>query len=327
MSHKPLVRAAGFLLVVLLLARALPAAPPAASESANEMARDHFLRGVALYREGNFDAAAAEFSRAFELSSDYRLLYNLAQVHAERHDYVAAIRLFEEYLTLGGPGIEADRRRYVVREISTLTQRTAALWVSTNAIGADLWVNDTLIGPLPLSEPLLINPGVCRVRVEKQGYRTATHALVVAGRDTPRLELPLVEDQPIRVPSKSPPAPLEASFVDRTPFWISLAATAVSGGAAVGFAIMTRSADARVDEELDRFPLRQAPLDDARERLKTYAALADVMTIATAVGAAFSIYYLIAPPRGESERVISAADSIRLRVTPSASELSVSGSF
>src|SRR5512145_1254691 len=65
------------------LAAARPGASnPQSSESGSavEEASQRFQRAVKLYRERSFDAALAEFNRAYELSPDYRVLYNLGQV-------------------------------------------------------------------------------------------------------------------------------------------------------------------------------------------------------------------------------------------------------
>ena len=64
-------------------------------------ARQHFARGVELYRGGAYDAALAAFTRAYELAPTYRILYNLAQVQAQRQDYVQALELFARYLGEG----------------------------------------------------------------------------------------------------------------------------------------------------------------------------------------------------------------------------------
>src|SRR5690349_10373833 len=72
-------------------AHAQEAPPPLPAGDTNEQssaaARVHFARGVEHYDEGNFDAALAEIERAYQLEpSNYKLLYNLAQVQMERHD-------------------------------------------------------------------------------------------------------------------------------------------------------------------------------------------------------------------------------------------------
>src|SRR6188768_2257405 len=105
------------------LAAAEPAAPAAGSASATTEARERFQRGVSLYREGSFDAALAEFRRAYEIAPNYRILYNLAQVQVERHDSVAALTLFGQYLQQGDTEIDAERRAQVERDMQSLRGR------------------------------------------------------------------------------------------------------------------------------------------------------------------------------------------------------------
>src|SRR5690348_12705741 len=77
--------------LAILLACAQPAAAatePGAPDRSVRAARSHFQRGVVLYRSGAYDAALAEFSRAYDAAPNYRILYNLAQIQAQKHDYV-----------------------------------------------------------------------------------------------------------------------------------------------------------------------------------------------------------------------------------------------
>src|SRR5262245_643202 len=87
-----------------------------ASDDAVKQARDRFLRGVELYKEGSYDAALAEFTRAYELVPNYRVLFNIAQVQVERHDYAAALRFFADYLRQGAADVTSERREQVERE-------------------------------------------------------------------------------------------------------------------------------------------------------------------------------------------------------------------
>ena len=53
----------------LLLASAVALAEPALADPSNmDEARTRFQQGVELYREGSFDAALAEFQKAYELA-------------------------------------------------------------------------------------------------------------------------------------------------------------------------------------------------------------------------------------------------------------------
>ena len=50
-----------------------------------EKARASFQQGVDLFHEGNFEAALAEFRKAYATAPSYRLLYNIAQAYYEIH--------------------------------------------------------------------------------------------------------------------------------------------------------------------------------------------------------------------------------------------------
>src|SRR4051812_4490754 len=113
------------LLPVLLLARNVAASDDAAvtslpSRGTVEIARTHFQRGVALYRATAYDAALAEFTRAYDSAPNYRILYNLAQIQAQRHDYVASLRLFRRYLDDGAAHVPEARAEAVTGEIVEL---------------------------------------------------------------------------------------------------------------------------------------------------------------------------------------------------------------
>ncbi len=81
------------------------AADDVAPQADVDVGRAHFQRGVSLYRSGAYDAALAEFTRAHEAAPNYRILYNLAQIQAQRHDYVTSLALFQKYLDDGGSAV------------------------------------------------------------------------------------------------------------------------------------------------------------------------------------------------------------------------------
>jgi len=174
-------------------------------------AERRFEQGLTLYREGALDAALVEFERAYEFVSDFRILYNIAIIQAEQHDYVRAIQTYERYLEDAGTELNESRRDEVVRELETLSGRVAQLSVESDVVGAELFVNESSIGSLPLTGPVLINPGTCQIRLEKPGYRTARQVVKVAVGEHPRVTLPMVrldssvssDDQPTRDLKKS----------------------------------------------------------------------------------------------------------------------------
>lgn len=333
-SYERAMRAALFLLrhsAALLFCLALPTLSAAQSEFSAERkqkASEHFDRGVELYSEGNLDAALVAFERAYELAPTYHVLYNLGQIQAERHEYVAALELFEKYLADGDSSISAERKAQTREEVSKLRERVAELWVDTNVEDAQLFVDDKLVGSLPLSQNVLVNPGVSRLRVEKDGYRTATRSVKVTSGE--RLSVEVLLGEPTHKPEARDDGPTQAPTPDKTasyrPFWISSAAAVLAGGTALTFGLLTRAADRDLTSELGNFPLRASNVDAQRSKIKMYAGLTDGFGAATVVAVGFAMYFLIAPPERPT-RARDVALHRSLHVLPSPGGMALFGRF
>src|SRR5512146_1507807 len=140
------------LLAALLLAapaRADEPAPPVAEEPADptaEEARAHHRRGLALYDEGDFRLALIEFERAYSIGKNYKILYNIGQVHFQLNAYANARRALELYLHDGAGAIAAKRREDVEKDLATLRGRTATLTVHVNVADAEVTINQSVAG-------------------------------------------------------------------------------------------------------------------------------------------------------------------------------------
>src|SRR5450631_2422239 len=128
-SIRPMKRNVSILAAGLsfLLASSALAAGPADASNATERARANFHHGVKLYNEGSFEAALAEFRRAYQISPNYRLLYNIAQAYFDLHDYVNSLKALKQYVQEGGSEIAADRRIEVSELNQKLEERIANL--------------------------------------------------------------------------------------------------------------------------------------------------------------------------------------------------------
>jgi tetratricopeptide (TPR) repeat protein len=278
-------------------------AAPASEEQSDRQRRAaaHFERGVEFYREGSLDAALVEFERAYELIPSDRLLFNLAQIQAERHDYAAALGLFEKYARSQDAQISEARRAEARQEVARLRARVAYLWVSSNVAGAKLSVDDKPLAQLPLSEPLAINPGVCKVRVEKPGYQPGLSTLKVAAGEQPRLQLTLLPASSAVAPSASADdvasAPSRARY---TPFWIASATTLALGGTTLALGLTAREKDQALSAALDEVPADPVKTEQARTELRRYSILTDSFLALSVVGVGVSIYFLVKALRAEA---------------------------
>lgn len=320
------------------VAAAQPAAPnPSAAAPATAEARERFQRGVALYREGSFDAALAEFRRAYEIAPNYRILYNLAQVQVERHDSVAALNLFGQYLQQGGSEIDGERRAQVERDMQALRGRVADLTIESNITGAQLAIDGVEAGTLPLAGPIQVNSGVRQLTLSKPGYQSSSKSVTIAGAQPLKVMLTLqpLDDRAVANGTAGAAAGStapkdksnQASHGLSTPFWISAIATGVFTGAAVTFGVVSLNRNQKLDDQLNHYPTDPQAIDDARSSLKTSAVLTDVFTGAAIVGAATTVYFALKSSGSSSEAAAKAARKDRLQIGATGSQLLLSGRF
>jgi hypothetical protein len=317
-------------LPTLLLSLAFLGAAPAALADKVEEARARFQRGVELYREGSFDAALAEFNKAYDLAPNYRVLYNMAQVQTERHDYVAALKLMEKYLAEGGNDIAPERKDQVTKELATLRGRVTELTVKTNVEGAELLIDGVVSGTTPFTEPVLISAGVRQLQLRKVGYETANKTMTVAGGEDVAVDFELTElpesPGPVIVQTSEPmqdTRPIDDG-PSKAPMWISLAATGLFAGGAVTFAVLTKKADDELDRELNRIPLEQDRVTSKRDDVKRNALLTDGLTAASVVSAGLFVYFAISTSKKSSTAETTTAN---VRIAPSYNSVHVVGNF
>jgi len=108
----------------------LAPAPAPSKDATKEEARRHFLQGVALYEEGNFTAALAEFQAAHKMAPAPSVLFNIGLTEKALYRYADASRTLERYLIEGNQGsakLTAERRQQVVQLIEEMKSLLAPL--------------------------------------------------------------------------------------------------------------------------------------------------------------------------------------------------------
>src|SRR5260221_8307208 len=155
------------LLSLLVHAPANAQTPPAAAPSAQaqDEAGAHFRRGVDLFKEADFRGALIEFRRANQIAPSFRVFYNLGQCYLELQDYAGALKSFQAYLEQGGKQIPKDRRAAVEGELKKLQSRVAHVEITSNVSGAEVRVDDDMVGTTPLAAPVLVGSGRRRISV------------------------------------------------------------------------------------------------------------------------------------------------------------------
>jgi len=264
---------------------------PAKSESSDavDRARVHYERGIQLFNEDNYDAALFEFDRAYELAPSYKILYNMGRIQRQQNNYAAALRSYARYLREGGANIPTDRRTEVENEITVLKPRVAALRVTVNVDGADVYADDTPVcaatiesscaGKSPLQAPIIVNGGRHKITAVKAGYATATSIVSVVGSDVVDVKLELV------------------SFAQATPHrrvpWGGWIATGVLAAGAGVFGALSLSESSSLEEARGQPNANADDLDSRSTRTTAFGIAADGLAVSAIVVGAISLYYTI----------------------------------
>ena len=191
------------------------ASPRDADDSKLTEAQRRFHRGIDLYKSGDFAAAQVEFTRAYELVPNYKILYNLGQVAYQRHDHAAALRSFRQYLADGVDQISAERRHEVTGYITDLEQRIGRLQIETPEVGAEVFVDDVLVGKTPLRALVAVNGGPRKVDVVAPSGDHQTRQVDVGSGEIVRVPFPRLTLR--RAPPPAPPRPAAAIAVTAAP--------------------------------------------------------------------------------------------------------------
>jgi tetratricopeptide (TPR) repeat protein len=290
-----------FVLVSAPSAKAAESSGRTQTEGNVEKARASFQQGVDFFHEGNFEAALAEFRKAYVTAPSYRLLYNIAQSYYELHDYVNALKTYQQYLADGGAEIAASRRAQVEEAAQKLQARIAYLDILVNVAGAEVSVDDVPVGTSPLPDQVAVNPGPRRLSAVKAGLAATAKTITVAGGDHVNLTLEFLDlKAPKRMPSFLQDAETESgkrstatASRSRVPLITSLVVTGACAATAGVFGWLSLSAKRDFDRDLDTFNVSSTQLDSDRSYLRTYALVTDVAAAATLVAAGFSVYFLV----------------------------------
>jgi len=292
------------------------------ADDADREARERYESAVKLYEDGAYDAALVELNRAAELRPSYKLYYNIGQVRFAMHDYAAAIEAYRQYLDKGGDKVPGARREQLKKELNTLNQRVAKLNVETDVAGAEVFVDDVLVGSTPLAAPVVVNSGIRRIAVRHPDYVPQVRRLNIAGGVQERASFVLVNggaavaspasvtpDAPASraAPSanstvgdralgvSTPPAPAPGKSSAASPSargvpWLGWAITGALAAGATVTGVITMSRNSSLADDRKTLDASPADLDSKASKVRTLAVVTDGLAIAALVAGGVSLW-------------------------------------
>lgn len=116
----------------------------------------------------------------------------MAVCEKELRHYARAARLVSRYLNEGGVLISNEQRRTATDTETALRAFYSTVVLNGVPAGASVQVDGSTVGRTPLTEPLLLDLGTRRVRVEAAGYQPFLTNLEVPGSNRMELSVKLV---------------------------------------------------------------------------------------------------------------------------------------
>ncbi len=154
---------------------------PSLAASLSGAARSEYEAATLLFDDKDYSGALVKYRNAWEAAKDPRLLWNMAACEKNLRRYAKAIRLLERYLAEGKDTLTPDEVREA-RDVSAALQAFATkVRVTVDEPGASIFVDAESVATSPTPEPLLVDLGDRRVRVQKAGFVTYEKMLTVSG--------------------------------------------------------------------------------------------------------------------------------------------------
>jgi tetratricopeptide (TPR) repeat protein len=171
MSLTPRTRASLLLLcaVLCLCARDGNAQSRSVRDELSAEARPAWDAARELYDAGDFRSAQVQFERAFQLSRNPRVLFNVGVCWKNLTHYALAIRAWERELNLRDQ-LSPQEISKVEGALAAVRPFVSSLEVEATEPGAILTIDEIEIGQTPFVEPVPIDVGSRRVRLTKPEF-------------------------------------------------------------------------------------------------------------------------------------------------------------
>lgn len=143
------------------------------SESLSGVARAEYEGAKILYGDKDFASAIAKFQRAYELSGDARLLFNIAVCQKNLRKYSRMLATIRRYLEDGASILTADDKAQAQEIVKTVEAFVSELKLTVDEKDAEVYVDDEKLGITPITGPVFLDVGVRKLTFKKKGFKDA----------------------------------------------------------------------------------------------------------------------------------------------------------
>jgi hypothetical protein len=185
-------RSLPLVLAMTLAARSALAAPPAVPASVDvrtqlpDAARKAWDAAKQLAGASDFRGALVEFQRAYELSHNARVLFNVGVTEKLLTHYARAVDAWDKEQTEGAGQLTPAELQELKNAIAIVQQFVTTIDVTASEADATLAIDDYPVGKTPFAGPVRIDVGKHVLKLSKEGFVDAVEPVdVAAGARTP----------------------------------------------------------------------------------------------------------------------------------------------
>ncbi len=221
-------------------------------------AKSHVELGESFYRAKDFNAALAEFEKAYELleghPNRFLILYNIGKCYQQNFRYDLALQAYTRYLKQAGAG--AEDREQVEATLGALEGLLGRLEITTN-VSAEVWLGNRMVGRTP--GPVFIPGGRHMLELRAKGYEAIKVEIQITARESQKHAFVL---DPL----------VDFDGLDPAYFWTGAALSAIALGTGVSFGIQVISKD-----EQGRGQAPEISKDELSAEIDDLALTADIL--------------------------------------------------
>jgi PEGA domain len=157
-----------------------PTKPPDTRSTLPEPARQAWDRATSLSKNNDHNGASVEYQRAYDLSHNPRVLFDLGVEEKSAGHYVRARQHWEQELTEGETVLTEAEKTELKADIQVVTKYITTFTVDVNEPGATVFIDDVAMsGATPFTSPIPIDPGEHTIRVQKDGFLPEIFKVVI----------------------------------------------------------------------------------------------------------------------------------------------------
>lgn len=190
-------------IVVLLLALVVCVPASLAADASVERGKKMSLAAVDLARSGSYAEAIVLFKKAYALTHDSMILYNIGQVAARMGDLPQAREYLERFLNEEREADALERGRQALKDV--LARWPGWLRVTSPTVGALIEIDGKPAGRTPLDRPVELSPGEHTLKVIAPGKRAFERQVEVAAGEALAIAA-ILEEEPGVLSLKVEPA-------------------------------------------------------------------------------------------------------------------------